>query len=65
MDCKDKLIYDICEGLMNENNIHLKEELEPLPSTCSPQLIILLSFFGTFLDLIKVCIVTTYYLNIY
>lgn len=53
-DLRDKLLFDLCSGLLVEKNMGMKDELEPLPESCSPRLMSLLTFFGTFLDIAKV-----------
>ena len=50
---RDKLIFDICSGLLIEKNVGMNEELEPIPETCTARLTSLLTFFGTFIDIAK------------
>ena len=53
-ELRDKLLFDLCSGLLVENSMGMKEELEPIPESCSPRLVSLLTFFGTFMEIAKV-----------
>jgi len=52
-ELRDKLIFDICSGLITEKNVGMKEGLEPLPNNCSEKLSSLLTFYGTFMEIAK------------
>lgn len=59
-ELRDKYVFDLCSCLPVDLDLGMNGTLQAIPNTCSPRLVTLLTFFGTFMEIGKVglwCIV--------